>query len=480
MIKKRTIFWFRQDLRLSDNPGLFAAAESGSVMPVYIFDEGQKETFGLGSASKWWLHHSLRDLNNQLNNNLNVYAGRSQDILLKLIKENKVDAVYWNRCYEPSRIREDTDIKATLKSQNIECHSFNASLLWEPWKIVKKDGTWYKVYTPYFRNGCLQAPQPRIPIPKPKQLTLIEDPNNKNTIATLNLLGPRAWHEKLQNYWDIGEKAAQRRLTAFLDHGFEGYKEGRNFPAKSNISKLSPHLHFGEISPNQVWHSAQAHGLGNSWFTDTDCFLSELGWREFSYYLLYHFPELPRKNFQSKFDAFPWQDNHFLLESWQKGQTGYPIVDAGMRELWQTGFMHNRVRMIVASFLVKNLRIHWRHGEDWFWDCLLDADLASNSASWQWVAGSGADAAPYFRIFNPITQGEKFDPDGVYTRRFVPELAKLPNQFLFKPWEAPDQVLRSAGVILGANYPKPIVNLQHSRDEALGAYRTISGRSPDL
>lgn len=474
MADKKILFWFRQDLRISDNPGLFEAAKQGSIMPVYILDESGAEAFKMGSASKWWLHHSLDKLNQSLNNQLSIYVGNSFEIITNIIRENNINAVYWNRCYEPWRIQEDTKIKASLKSANIEGNSFNGSLLWEPWEILKKDKAPYKIYTRFYRDGCLQAPHPRMSLPKPEKLTLLKDYSNRNTIHTLNLLPHKDWHKKLEPYWDIGEEAAQRKLAMFLRDGLLGYKENRNYPSKLNTSRLSPHLHFGEISPNQVWHSTQSQAAVDLGSLDADCFLSELGWREFSYYLLYHFPNLPRKNFQSKFDAFPWESNDLFLDRWKKGQTGYPIVDAGMRELWQTGFMHNRVRMITASFLIKNLLIHWHQGEDWFWDCLLDADLANNSASWQWVAGSGVDAAPYFRIFNPITQGEKFDADGQYTRRFVPELSKLPNEFLFKPWEAPDQLLKASGIILGETYPKPIIELRDSRDRALQAYRMIS------
>ena len=275
--------------------------------------------------------------------------------------------------------------------------------------------------------------------------------------------------------WIIGEDGAQDVLATFIQKPLENYKEGRNVPAKKNVSRLSPYLHFGEISPNQAWYAAKNRGfvsasLGNN----VDCFLSELGWREFSHSLLYNFPDLPRKNFQSKFDSFPWRNNQKLLTAWQQGQTGYPIIDAGMRELLQTGYMHNRVRMIVGSFLVKNLLLHWHHGADWFWDRLVDADLANNSASWQWIAGSGADAAPYFRIFNPVTQGEKFDTDGVYTKRFLPELAALPSKYLFSPWEVKEPILREAGVILGKTYPWPIIDLKASRSNALEAFKSLS------
>ncbi|GAB4166464.1 MAG: deoxyribodipyrimidine photo-lyase [Rickettsiaceae bacterium] len=473
-----TIFWFRQDLRITDNLGLFEATKKGPVMPIYILDDLNCGPFKMGGASRWWLHNSLTNLNKTLGNKLNVYYGDSQEVLLKILASNNVGAVYWNRCYEPWRIRSDSKIKAHLRNINIECKSFNGSLLWEPWKVTKNDGTPYKVYTYFYRKGCLQAAAPREPLPKPAKLTLVQDQANSNIINTLGLLPDKKWYKQIQEHWHIGEEAAQRRLTEFLDNNISGYKENRNYPCKLNVSRLSPHLHFGEISPNQVWYKAQTkEAIKPLMQEDIASFLSEIGWREFSYYLLYHFPDLPTKNFQPKFDRFPWKDNIVFLKAWQKGQTGYPIVDAGMRELWQTGYMHNRVRMIVGSFLVKNLLLDWRHGENWFWDCLLDADLANNSASWQWVAGSGADAAPYFRIFNPVTQGEKFDPDGKYTLRFVPELSKLPIKFLFKPWEAPNEVLKAAGIVLGKTYPKPIVNLQHSREQAIMAYNLLSSSS---
>jgi deoxyribodipyrimidine photo-lyase len=462
MSKKITIFWFRQDLRIADNPGLYAAAAQGKVLPIYILDDEAAGEFKLGGASRWWLHHSLQKLNQDLKNKLNLYTGNSKKILLKIIKENNIDSVYWNRCYEPWRIKQDTEIKLQLKNMGIECKSFNAALLFEPWQVLKADGTPYKVYTPYYKNGCLRAIAPRAPLSKPKKLDLI-----KINDTHFNLLPKINWYESLASSWEIGEKAAHKKLNYFLEHYLLGYKKNRDYPAKPNTSRLSPHLHFGEISPHQIWHHM------NHYDDDAQFFLRELIWREFSYYLLYHFPDLPRKNFQAKFDAFPWRNNKKHLSAWQQGQTGYPIIDAGMRELWQTGYMHNRVRMIVASFLVKNLQIHWHQGEAWFWDCLVDADLASNSASWQWVAGCGADAAPYFRIFNPVVQGEKFDKEGEYTRRFVPELADLPNKYLFKPWLAPVSVLNTAGIILGKTYPYPIVDLKQTREDALLAYKKL-------
>jgi deoxyribodipyrimidine photo-lyase len=467
-----TIFWFRRDLRISDNPGLLAAVKNGNVLPVYILDDASAGDFKIGAASRWWLHHSLLELNKSLDGKLNVYVGDSKKILTEIVRSNKVDAVYWNRCYEPFRIKDDSEIKTHLKTMGLDAQSFNASLLWEPWEILKADGTPYKVFTPFYQNGCLKAAAPREPL-KAELGNLLKDEANKNTIESLNLLPNKPWYKGMENMWGIGEAAAQKQLQHFLDNGLLGYKEGRNYPVKDNTSRLSPYLQFGEISPNQIWHAAQMRTNTKN-IADVEHFLRELGWREFSYHLLYHFPDLPRKNFQSKFDTFEWTYNETLLQAWKHGKTGYPIVDAGMRELWQTGYMHNRVRMIVASFLIKNLLIHWHHGEDWFWDCLIDADLANNSASWQWVAGSGADAAPYFRIFNPITQGQKFDPDGTYTRKFVPELSSIPDKFLFNPWEAPQEILRACGVRLGDTYPLPIVNLAASRNEALRIYKELS------
>jgi deoxyribodipyrimidine photo-lyase len=294
------------------------------------------------------------------------------------------------------------------------------------------------------------------------------------TIDDLDLLPNHNWKDKITNSWNVGEEAALLRLDNFIEAELDGYKEGRNFPTKKNVSRLSPHLHWGEISPNTVWYKIKdLSDIGLRHQQDTDTFLSEMGWREFSNSLLYYFPELPKKNLQKKFDKFKWDNNKSKLKSWKMGQTGYPIVDAGMRELWSTGYMHNRLRMIVGSFLVKNLLLHWHEGEKWFWNCLVDADLASNSASWQWIAGCGADAAPYFRIFNPITQGLKFDIDGEYVRKYVPELSKLPNKYLFNPWEASQEILDKANIELGKNYPKPIVDLKTSRQEALSAFAEL-------
>ncbi len=466
------IMWFRQDLRLHDNPALVRAAKAGRVLPVYILDDDTAADQAMGAASRWWLHHSLASLDRSLGGRLRFYRGPAEHILPRLVERHGVENVYWNRCYEPWRIQRDTAIKAALTEHGIGVESDNASLLWEPWEVLKQDGTPYRVFTPYYRKGCLNAAPPRTPMLAPATLDLLDAEDDLCvTLEQLRLLPDIRWDRSLEPHWTIGEAGAQERLASFLDDGFTGYKRGRNFPARSNVSRLSPHLHWGEISPNAVWYAATDKPEG----ADRDHFRSELGWREFSYSLLYHFPDLPRRNLQAAFDGFPWRRDAEALRRWQRGETGIPIVDAGMRELWQTGYMHNRVRMIVGSFLVKNLLLHWHDGEAWFWDCLVDADLASNSASWQWIAGCGADAAPYFRIFNPVTQGLKFDPDGAYTRRFVPELAKLPDEVLFSPWEAPALVLEAAGVRLGKSYPQPLVDLKASRERALAAYREMKG-----
>ena len=472
MKKGTAIHWFRQDLRLSDNPALDSAAQYETLIPIYILDEVNSGEFKMGAASKWWLHQSLTKLNESLDGKLLVYQGNPHEILNKLIEEQEVSYVTWNRCYEPWRIDRDKEIKRNFEDKNVAVESYSASLLWEPWTISKDDGTPYRVFTPFYKKGCLNSEEPRLPAGKVDLSNLYSEDLSSDSITDLNLLPTIKWYKSFEGEWNPGEIGAEQNLNSFLDSGLLNYKEGRNFPSQEFVSRLSPHLHFGEISPNEVWYRAKTKEGISGIEKSLAHFHSELGWREFSYYLLYHFPDLPNKNFQEKFDIFPWQENEEFLALWQKGNTGYPIVDAGMRELWQTGYMHNRLRMIVGSFLVKNLLIDWRFGERWFWDCLVDADLASNSASWQWVAGSGADAAPYFRIFNPITQGLKFDPEGEYTKKYVPELRDLPNKYLFSPWEAPENILADAGIELGKNYPKPMVDLKLSRETALEAFAT--------
>lgn len=464
-----TLMWFRQDLRLRDNPALDYACEKGAIIPLYIFDNECEQHFIPGSASKWWLHQSLSALNESLGNQLHFLKGEASKILIELIEKHNIKSVVWNRCYEPWQIKRDSQLKQTLLAAGVEVKSFNSHLLWEPWQVLKKDQTPYKVFTPYYRRGCLSNTAPRMPIAIPENIQVEYLPQFDQGLDALELLPTINWHNTIEKMWTPGEQGAAKHLSEFLPDGAKAYKQKRDFPDLGATSKLSPHLHFGEISPNQIWYSA-IHALnGNTEDAGLDCYLSELGWREFSYYLLFHFPHIPQENFSPKFQHFPWRNDPDSLKAWQQGQTGIPIVDAGMRELWQTGTMHNRVRMVVASFLVKNLLIHWGEGERWFWDCLLDADLAANSASWQWVAGTGADAAPYFRIFNPVTQGQRFDSKGDYVKRFCPELSKMSEKYIHNPWEAPQNILDYAGVKLGKNYPKPLVDLKASRQRALDA-----------
>lgn len=462
--ERQAIHWFRQDLRLVDNPALSAAADWGQVLPVYILDEVNAGPWVPGAASRCWLHHSLLALNESLGGHLQVFAGDPRTILIELIETHQISAVFWNRCYEPWQTERDADIKQSLQQADVHAESHNGSLLWEPWQALKADGTPYRVFTPYFKNCRAASNQPREPLGLP-DLKCLGQRTDETDIAALALLPEVRWDQGLLEDWSVGEEAANTVLAEFLRERIKGYASARDIPAAEGVSRLSPHLHFGEISPNTAWHAALRAG-DNS---DVDRFVTQLGWRDFSHLQLYHFPELPDQCLQDKFEKFPWWSESEHLEHWQQGQTGYPIVDAGMRELWQTGYMHNRVRMIVASFLVKNLLVDWRVGERWFWDCLVDADLANNSASWQWVAGCGADAAPYFRIFNPVTQGEKFDGDGAYTRQYVPELSQLPDKYLHRPYDAPDDVLQAANVKLGVDYPRPIVDLKTTRQRALDA-----------
>lgn len=449
---------FRDDLRLADNPALSYAAEHGALTCLYILEEGERQ---LGGASLWWLHHSLTLLKERLEAfgvQLIFKQGKAQDIVAALVEAHGFTCVTWNRRYTASGIAIDTALKASL---TCEVKSFNGNLLREPFDVKP-----YKVFTPYWRTHQVGGYRAALAVPAFQGAALLES----DDLASWELL-PTKPNWAIGFDFEVGEQAAATRLEGFIADGLKGYAEGRNNPDRHHFSRLSPYLRFGEISPVQIFQRLSFEEPSQ----DISKFQAELGWREFSYHLLYHYPDLAWKNFNEKFDGFEYAQDNTALKAWQLGQTGYPIVDAGMRELWQTGFMHNRVRMVVASFLIKHLLIDWRLGEQWFWDCLLDADPANNAASWQWVAGTGADAAPYYRIFNPILQGDKFDPNGDYVKKFVPELAHMPAAFIHKPFDAPLLVLRAAGVTLGGNYPKPLVEHGFARERALNALSTLRG-----
>jgi deoxyribodipyrimidine photo-lyase len=465
------LVWFRQDLRLADNLALRAALETDlPIFCIFIADETTPAEMQLGGASKWWLHQSLTTLDHDLQqrgNKLLLYRGNPHVILQELITKLNITKIFWNRCYDAHAIARDKKIKATLLKDNIEVQSFNSHLLFEPWTILNQAGQPYKVFTPFWKKGCLSNSQnwpQSFPIPK-KIRGISHFPLSDSLISWKLLPTHPNWASQFYNEWQPGEAGAHKRLKHFMDIGILDYKELRDFPAQEKVSRLSPHLHWGEIAPWRIWNELEneLHSNRQLVTANVENFQSELGWREFSYYLLYHFPQLPTDNFRSEFNQFPWKKNSHALKAWQQGKTGYPLVDAGMRQLWQTGWMHNRVRMVVASFLVKDLRLHWHEGARWFWDTLVDADLANNSASWQWVAGCGVDAAPYFRIFNPITQSEKFDPSGEYIRRWVPELRELDSKMIHTPWKIPS-----------LNYPEPIVNHDEARIAALQAYKNLS------
>ncbi len=463
---------FRRDLRMADNPALSAAcAAHAQVLPIYIHAPGDEGRWKAGAASNWWLHHSLAALDSDLRAShagLHLREGDTLQVLRELIEHSGASAVYWNRLYEPDAIARDTRIKSALQAQGIDVSTCNAALWCEPWQIATQQENPYKVFTPYWRNLRAQLTLVE-PLPVPSLPGWRELPGAL-PLAALELLPRIDWASGLGNSWQPGESGARELLEIFADDAIGDYAHARDLPARHGTSRLSPHLHFGEISPRQIHAELdrRSRAVDAKRRPDLEPYLRELGWREFAHHLLYHFPKTPTENFNPRFAGFHWAAaDEALLARWQRGQTGIPLVDAGMRELWHTGWMHNRVRMIVASFLTKNLRQHWQHGARWFWDTLVDADLANNTLGWQWVAGCGADAAPYFRVFNPVTQSKKFDPDGVYLRRWLPELADAPLGLLHEPWKDPDLLKRSG-------YPAPIVDLGESRQRALEAYGTLA------
>lgn len=480
-----TLVWFRQDLRLGDHPALCAAlrarADKGHIIPVYIHTAETLESgksYGNdrceGGAARWWRHHSLQALSKSLEtrgSRLVIRRGNPLSELQQLIRETGADRVVWHRRMEPAAREEDSRIKATLRAQGIEVHSFNGNYLHEPWEIMNKQGKPFQVFTPYWKamiTAGLDLPS----LPAPNALPNVPDTLDSLSVEALGLLPKVSWDQDFHAEWIPGETGAWERFERFLPQ-IDKYAEARDLLVGTGVSKLSPHLHFGEISPRQILrHLLDTRGsiLEPS---GIEQFVRELGWREFGAYLTFHFPETVDAPLDKRFLHFEWRESPEDLQAWQRGQTGIPVVDAAMRCLWHTGWMHNRARMIVASFLTKNLLIDWRHGASWFMDTLVDADEPSNTAGWQWTAGTGADAAPYFRIFNPVLQAEKFDPDGDFIRRWVPELAQLDNRHLFAPWTADTNTLHQAGITLGKTYPEPIVDLKGSRLRALERFNRI-------
>jgi deoxyribodipyrimidine photo-lyase len=443
-VSSPTLVWFRDDLRLADNPALRAAIDRGEpVVGVYVLDEESPGVRPLGGAARWWLHHSLASLGERLRERggtLVLRRGAAASVLPELVSDAGAGAVFWNRRYGGPERGIDAGLKRSLREGGLEVRSFQASLLFEPWTVRTGADTHFSVFTPFWR-ACLHLPAPRTPLPEPREIHGAGRIPASDALGDWQLLPTRPdWAGGLRETWEPGEPAARARLRDFLKEDLSGYDTARDEPAAGVTSHLSPRLRWGELSPFTVWHETLGAG------TDAGRFLSEVGWREFAWHTLFHFPDLARTNLRRSFDAFPWprlERTH--LDAWQRGRTGVPLVDAGMRELWHSGTMHNRVRMVTASYLIKNLMIDWRHGEQWFWDTLVDADAASNPFNWQWVAGSGADAAPYFRIFNPLTQAEKFDKDGLYVSQWAPDSASL----------------------------DPLVDLGASRKRALDAYEDV-------
>lgn len=460
-----TLVWFQRDLRIQDNPALNHASKLQlPILPIYIFDPQEDGNWSIGSASRWWLHYSLQSLQKKLRKidlDLFLFQGASINVLQKIIDESDVRHIVWNCCYEQSRQALEEKLIELSLIKKCTTKRFHANILFEPNQIVTKQGNTYQVFTPFWQN-CLKQEvlKPEGKIAKNVSLASC---SRHIKLDKLNLLPRFPWDQSFPLIWQPGEDMALKKWKRFLSKKIQKYAYDRDFPAEMGTSMLSPHLHFGEISPRRIFADGLKSNRG-------EVFLREIGWREFAYQLLIAFPHTPLKPLRKEFTHFPWKKNVKWLKAWQKGITGIPIVDAGMRQLWRLGWMHNRVRMIVASFLVKDLMIPWQEGAKWFWDTLVDADLANNTLGWQWCAGCGADAAPYFRIFNPFTQGKKFDPKAKYIREFVPELKDLPNQFIHAPHLAPDSVLQKAGVYLGRNYPYPLVNHDLARKKAIQLY----------
>ena len=477
--KIRTIVWFRKDLRTLDNPCLHYALGAGlEVIPVFIWDKDDGGQWSPGSASRWWLHNALESLQSsfdKLGGKMIFRTGKTEEIIPKLVSETCAKSVCFSRVYDPAGLATQNLVENILKKQGVSTHSFNSSLLNEPWEIKNGTGRPFKVFTPYWkssRNAIHREPASY----RPHELPFPTEPIQSQRLEEMDILPNHPWTEKLSAYWNVSEGAAHNLIAQTANQVTRSYSSHRNIPSVAGTSRLSPYLAWGLVSPRQICQAVlQAQRKDNA--KGVEDYLAEIGWREFSYHLLYHFPSIPDRPLRPKYANFPWRKDREALQKWKYGQTGYPLVDAGMRQLYETGWMHNRVRMVVASFLVKHLLISWTEGARWFWDTLIDADLASNTQGWQWAAGCGADAAPYFRIFNPILQGEKFDSTGDYSKHWIPSLAKVPPKWIFRPWEMPAELLAECDLRLGENYPKPCIDHVTARNRALSALASFNDKN---
>lgn len=472
-----SIVWFRQDLRIEDHPALSAAIQKGQpILPLYIYAPHEERDWPLGGASRWWLHHSLKSLSKQLSSlglTLVIRAGNSQAILDQMIDSTDATSIYWNCRYEPAARQIESNLTHHLRKRGINVQNFHSNLLFEPGSVLNRHEKPFTVFT-HFWKACLAMQAPHESMPRLLKKNIKNQPFESLPLEVLELLPKIHWDEGIKARWKPGALQAKKLLNDFIKEDIYHYEEKRNRPDLSIVSHLSPYLHFGEISPHMIWSLIQKKcDLSHP---SVQSYLRQLGWREFAYHLLYHFPKTAHEPLKSEFSQFPWHENAEYLKAWQKGKTGYPIVDAGMRQLWTTGWMHNRLRLIVGSFLVKDLLIPWQQGAEWFWDTLVDADLANNTLGWQWVGGCGADAAPYFRIFNPVIQGEKYDPKGVFVRQWIPEIAALPDDWIHRPWEAPQDILKKCKIILGETYPYPIVDHKRARQLALDVFHCFRAK----